>query len=738
MLADIFSCLIIFSVGRKEVGINRAFGLSLLYALNPAVMVNSTIWGQIDSVLALLVILFLICIVRKRMEWAMVLFAVAVLVKPQALIFSPIIIFALARTGSWKIAALSLLYGLAAFVFMILPFSLHQEIFWITDLYQKTISSYPYASLNAFNLFALTGGNWADASSNILLFSYSTLGWISVFAIVVSSAIFLLKSKDKPYVAFFMGMYIISAVFILCTHMHERYFFPVLILAIMSFIYIRDRRLIYLYFGFSVTCFVNVSYTLAFALKDIYQIPKDDLLLRCISLANVLLFIYVLRVGHSFFFEGDVRIIEYASQDAASHAPADVEGIQEKSKTFGSGHGFGQTQANDRRLNGKDYILITLITLLYAVIAFYNLGSRKAPETFWQPEDPGESFYVDLGGPKSVTRICYFGGLGEGRYKVDFSDDARDWKYGGQIEQKDIYVWKYIDVAFVSRYVRLTVEKPGAMLNEVGILGPSHDVLKIKSIVPISVNSQSSGGINNLFDEQETITPGPSFLTGTYFDEIYYVRTAYEQLHRIEPYENTHPPLGKILISLGILLFGMNPFGWRIAGTMAGLAMVPLMYVFGKGLFRKTEYAFLAAFLMAFDFMHFVQTRIATIDVFAVFFIILMYYFMLRYLSTDLYAVGFRKTLMPLGLSGLFFGLGVASKWTGLYAGAGLALLFAVYWYRRFREYEEAKRKQHSRKSAGSKEMLEWYSNVVRHFREYAKKIIIWSILFFILVPMII
>jgi Gpi18-like mannosyltransferase len=737
ILADMISCFVIFSIGRKEVGINRAFGLSLLYALNPAVMVNSTIWGQVDSVLALLVILFLICVVRKRTEWAMVFFAAAVLVKPQAFIFSPIVIFSLIWRRNWKIAVASMLYGLIAFVLMILPFSLHQGIFWILDLYRKTMSSYPYATLNAFNLFALTGGNWVVDSTDMFLFSYSSWGWLSVVAIFVSSAIFCLKSKDKPNMTFFIGLFLISAVFILCSSMHERYLFPVLILSLMSFIYIRDKRFLYLYFGFSVTCFVNVSYTLAFALKNIYQIPKDDLLLLGISLGNVVLFVYVMRVCYSVLFKGDIRMIECALPDTASLTPPAVDRVPQKSKALGGGDGFDQTD-NVRRFNGKDYLLVTAITVLYAVIAFYNLGSRKAPETFWQPEYIGESFYVDLGEPKSISRICYFGGIGEGSYKVDFSNDARDWKYGGHIQQKDVYVWKFIDVDLVSRYVRLTVEQPGAMLNELGIMGTNHDVLKIRSIVPIMGNPESEGRIKNLFDEQETITPRPSFLTSTYFDEIYYVRTAYEQIHRIEPFENTHPPLGKIFISLGVLLFGMNPFGWRIAGTMAGIGMVPLMYVFGKALFKKTEYAFLSAFLMAFDFMHFAQSRIATIDVFAVFFIILMYYFMLRYRSMDLYAVGFRKTLLPLGLSGLFFGMGVASKWTGLYAGAGLALLFAVYWYRRFREYEEAKRKQHYRKRAVSKELLERYSTVVRLFPCYAKKTVIWSILFFILVPMII
>jgi dolichyl-phosphate-mannose-protein mannosyltransferase len=736
--ADIISCLVIFILARKELGIHRALGISLLYALNPAVMIDSTIWGQIDSVLALLVILFLICIVRERLEWAMVIFVAAVLVKPQALIFSPIMLFALVQRRNWKIFALSFLYGSAAFVLIVLPFSLNQEMFWILKLYQKTLSSYPYATLNAYNLFALTGGNWALDSSPMLLFSYWIWGWLSVLAIVVTSAILYLKSRHKPHMTFFIGMYLISAVFIFASRMHERYLFPVLILALVSFIFIRDKRLIYLYFGFSVTCFINLNSVLAFALKNIYQIPKDNLLLLSVSLVNIILFVYTVRVGVSFFFKDDIRSDEYASPHVVRHEAPHEDWVPENPKTFVGAEGIAREHDSNPRFDRKDYLVATAITLLFAIIAFYNLGSRKVPETFWQPEYTGESFYVDLGEAKNVNRIYYFGGLGEGTYKVDFSDDTVNWKYAVSIRQKDIYQWKYSDADFTSRYIRFTVEKPGAMLNEVGLMGAGHTVLKIKSIVPLMGNPESSGRMKNLFDEQETISLRPSFLTGMYFDEIYYARTAYEHLHGIEPFENTHPPMGKIFVALGVFFFGMDPFGWRVAGTVAGIVMVPLMYVLGKALFKKREFAFLAAFLMAFDFMHFAQSRIATVDVFAVVFIILMYYFMYLYCSVDLYAVDFRNTLLPLGLSGFFFGMGVATKWIGLYAGAGLALLFGFYWSRRFREYEEAKRKQHSRKSAGSIEMQGRYLAVVRLFPNYAKRTVFWGLLFFIFVPVII
>ena len=82
--------------------------------------------------------------------------------------------------------------------------------------------------------------------------------------------------------------------------------------------------------------------------------------------------------------------------------------------------------------------------------------------------------------------------------------------------------------------------------------------------------------------------------------------------------------------------------------------------------------------IFAFDFMHFVQTRIATIDTYSVFFILLMYLFMWRFVSGGKWRY--------LALSGLFFGLGAASKWTCVYAGGGLAVIWLLYWISRRRE----------------------------------------------------
>ena len=122
-----------------------------------------------------------------------------------------------------------------------------------------------------------------------------------------------------------------------------------------------------------------------------------------------------------------------------------------------------------------------------------------------------------------------------------------------------------------------------------------------------------------LIDEQHTVAAYPGYLNSTYFDEIYHARTAFEHLHGMNAYEWTHPPLGKVLMMVGIQLFGMTPFGWRFMGALVGVLMVPLMYLMAKQLTKDTRLSFIAMALMALDSMHFTQTRIATIDSYAVF-----------------------------------------------------------------------------------------------------------------------
>ena len=69
------------------------------------------------------------------------------------------------------------------------------------------------------------------------------------------------------------------------------------------------------------------------------------------------------------------------------------------------------------------------------------------------------------------------------------------------------------------------------------------------------------------------------------------------------------------------------------------------------------------------------------------FFILLGAYFMLWYAQTVLQK-GVRAAILPMALCGVAFGLGCASKWTGIYAGAGLAVVYFWVLYARWRQQQ--------------------------------------------------
>ncbi len=97
------------------------------------------------------------------------------------------------------------------------------------------------------------------------------------------------------------------------------------------------------------------------------------------------------------------------------------------------------------------------------------------------------------------------------------------------------------------------------------------------------------------------------------FDEIYFARAAEEYLSHKYIYENTHPPLTKLIITLSTMMFGGdNSHGWRFMDVLFGAFAVVLLYIFAKRLTRSTLFASFAALMLVADGMHFVQSRIAT------------------------------------------------------------------------------------------------------------------------------
>ena len=226
------------------------------------------------------------------------------------------------------------------------------------------------------------------------------------------------------------------------------------------------------------------------------------------------------------------------------------------------------------------------------------------------------------------------------------------------------------------------------------------------------------GGTNTIdvTHEIQFPTENRTHLNNLYFDEVYFVRTAVEHIENHNPYETSHPPLGKEIIAASILTFGMTPMGWRLFGALFGVIMIVVMYIFIKNMFGRTVIATCGALLLGFDFMRFVQTRIATIDSYSVCFILLAFFFMYRHITTDVNAP-FRKSLAPLAFSGIFFGLSFAVKWIGFYAGFGLYIIYVIRLVQLSHHYSKTKKPG---------------------FDLYLLKTLLFSVLFFGIIPAVV
>ncbi|MGB9841986.1 MAG: glycosyltransferase family 39 protein [Candidatus Bathyarchaeales archaeon] len=285
-------------------------------------------------------------------------------------------------------------------------------------------------------------------------------------------------------------------------------------------------------------------------------------------------------------------------------------------------------------MDRRDLLTITVLCVIFFSVAVWNLGLTQVPLTSWQVKG-NQTVYIDLGEPQSVSTVYLLVKNGSGTVQV-YTGASGNWSLKGDLTLKypfAYYDWNKVEVNSETRYVRFEFEQASAEILELAVLGQGNQKLAIAA-----VNSEGAvdEGLQRLVDEQALVQVPPTYMTETYFDEVYFARTAENYLRLEQPYEWTHPPLGKLIQASGIALFGYSPFGWRIMGVIAATLMIPVLYILGKTLFESWIGGFTAAFLLTFDFMHFTMARMGTADTYVVLFSLTSQLFFLLYLKNVL------------------------------------------------------------------------------------------------------
>ncbi len=143
-----------------------------------------------------------------------------------------------------------------------------------------------------------------------------------------------------------------------------------------------------------------------------------------------------------------------------------------------------------------------------------------------------------------------------------------------------------------------------------------------------------------------------------------------ERGNRTGKYQWAHPPLGKLVMAIGIISFGNDPFGWRIMSTVAGALGVVIAYLLGLVLTGRRSVGVLTAGLLLLDGLYFLYSRMGLVDIFLTLFTMATLLAFAWYLKTPP-----ERARTPLLVLGVVLGLSTATKWSAAYGAFFIGLI---------------------------------------------------------------
>jgi len=321
--SELIGGYLIYKIGKKYGKERLGFILGVVYALNPGVFFNSSIWGQFDSIPATLLVGMIYAFSKNRKMTAVVLYSFAILTKPQSALLTPLGIlffkdlFDFSKITKEKIiksikdTLVAICIGLSCYFIVINPFYYHMELYeqmkstsvvkdfiaetvdyfcWMPNLYLTSVQDYPYATANAFNLWTLLGGQPIMDSNIFFILSYNAWGTILFLISIVIAFVYLLKNRKSDFAMYFSAFFIMASAFTFMTKMHERYLLPAIIFLTISVLWKKWMAIPLAVLSICVTA--NHWYIYYLSWKDVVWLGNYDPVAMPFAFLTVLLVVF--------------------------------------------------------------------------------------------------------------------------------------------------------------------------------------------------------------------------------------------------------------------------------------------------------------------------------------------------------------------------------------------------------------------------------------------------------------
>lgn len=262
LLSDLGTTIAVFVVARRHLTLRWAYIAAASFAFSPVVLYIGALWGQTDSVFTFFLVLALLFTAERKGLWAGIFFGLTLMLKPEPVIYGPIIVLYLWRWASPReaVRAVAAMGGVS--LALCLPYLLPpkvQMVVYAKDLLPAVLARLPFASPDAYNFWWLLGVEHNNPSAPWLgPLTISEFGWLCYLATLALSAWCIWKDRSAGRL-FQIAALIALSFFLFGAGEHERYLFPAIPLFLLAAVY--DRRNVKYYVAISLTVFVNLAYT---------------------------------------------------------------------------------------------------------------------------------------------------------------------------------------------------------------------------------------------------------------------------------------------------------------------------------------------------------------------------------------------------------------------------------------------------------------------------------------------
>ncbi len=262
LLADLTTTLLLYREARLRHSQRFALIAAASFALSPALLYNGAIWGQTDGLVALPVLLALFAILSGRYGLGGASLAIAALIKPQPVIFIPLVLLYLWRWARREDFVRFTAALLATTLLVLLPVMIprFQLFAMLNNMQAMSYNDRFYLTQDAFNFWWLIGYGQQPLSSTFLGIKSGLVGDALFGAVALISGVKIWRHREAAYLFFGLALTLFGF-FMFMGSQHERYLFLFIPLMLSSVIFserMQSDRLIALYLAGTTLCLLNM------------------------------------------------------------------------------------------------------------------------------------------------------------------------------------------------------------------------------------------------------------------------------------------------------------------------------------------------------------------------------------------------------------------------------------------------------------------------------------------------